>query len=101
MIVVVAEKPSVARDLAAVLGATQRHEGYLEGGGYQVTWALGHLVELGNPDAPGADSEVTTTESAHRHGELLDRFGQPPGLEPGTDRREHEDRGGQSDHEQP
>lgn len=50
VIVVVAEKPSVARDLAAVLGATKRHEGYLEGAGYQVTWALGHLVELGNPE---------------------------------------------------
>lgn len=55
MIVVVAEKPSVARDLGAVLGATQRHEGYLEGGGYQVTWALGHLVEIANPEHMRAD----------------------------------------------
>lgn len=46
MKVVVAEKPSVARDLAKVLGANTRREGYLEGNGYQVTWAIGHLVGL-------------------------------------------------------
>src|SRR5271166_5340878 len=49
MRVVLAEKPSVARELAAFLGATARHEGYLEGRGYQVTWALGHLVTLKEP----------------------------------------------------
>ncbi|MGZ3448050.1 MAG: DNA topoisomerase 3 [Polyangiales bacterium] len=48
-IAVVAEKPSVARDLAAVLGATKRGEGCLEGGGYVVTWAIGHLVALAQP----------------------------------------------------
>jgi len=47
--VVVAEKPSVARDLAAVLGATKRGEGRLEGNGYVVTWAIGHLVALAQP----------------------------------------------------
>ena len=46
---VVAEKPSVARDIAAVLGATKRREGYFEGGGYVVTWAIGHLVALAQP----------------------------------------------------
>lgn len=50
MNVVVAEKPSVARDLAKVLGATQRHEGYMEGNGWRVTWALGHLATLKTPD---------------------------------------------------
>jgi len=50
MNVVVAEKPSVARDLAKVLGATKRHEGYLEGNGWRVTWALGHLATLKTPD---------------------------------------------------
>ena len=50
MIVVLAEKPSVARDLAAVLGAKSRKEGYLEGNGYQITWAFGHLVTLKEPD---------------------------------------------------
>jgi DNA topoisomerase-3 len=49
MKVVLTEKPSVARDIAAFLGATARHEGWLEGAGYQVTWALGHLVELQEP----------------------------------------------------
>lgn len=50
MIVVIAEKPSVARDLAAFLGASIRRDGYLEGNGYQVTWALGHLATLKEPE---------------------------------------------------
>lgn len=49
MIVCVAEKPSLARDLAAILGATTRRDGYLEGNGYQVTWVFGHLCELKEP----------------------------------------------------
>jgi DNA topoisomerase-3 len=49
MIVVIAEKPSVARELAAVLGATARRDGFLEGAGYRVTWARGHLVRLAEP----------------------------------------------------
>ena len=49
MKVVLAEKPSVARDLAAFLDARTRHDGYFEGNGYQVTWALGHLVTLREP----------------------------------------------------
>ena len=50
MIVCIAEKPSVARDIARILGATNQHEGYLEGGGYQVTWTFGHLCELKYPE---------------------------------------------------
>src|SRR3954470_10509581 len=50
MRVVLAEKPSVARELAAFLGATSRREGYFEGNGYQVTWALGHLGTLKEPE---------------------------------------------------
>lgn len=50
MIVCIAEKPSVARDIAQVLGATERHDGYLEGNGYQVTWTFGHLCELKYPE---------------------------------------------------
>lgn len=46
---VLAEKPSVARDIAAVLGAKTRRRGYLEGGGYRVSWAVGHLVGLSEP----------------------------------------------------
>ena len=49
MKVVLAEKPSVARDLASFLKATSHRDGYFEGSGYQVTWALGHLVELKEP----------------------------------------------------
>lgn len=48
-VVVVAEKPSVARDIAKVLGANERKEGFLEGGGYRVTWAVGHLVGIADP----------------------------------------------------
>lgn len=48
-VAVVAEKPAVARDLARVLGAGSRGEGYLHGGGYVVTWAIGHLVALAQP----------------------------------------------------
>jgi DNA topoisomerase III len=46
---VVTEKPSVARDIASVLGAHARRQGYLEGSGYRVTWAIGHLVEVATP----------------------------------------------------
>ena len=49
VIAVIAEKPSVARDIAAALGATRRGEGCFEGAGYVVTWAIGHLVALAQP----------------------------------------------------
>lgn len=49
MIVCIAEKPSVARDIADVLGAKNRKEGYIEGNGYQVTWTFGHLCTLKEP----------------------------------------------------
>ena len=48
-IAVLAEKPSVARDIARVLGADKRGTGYLHGNGYVVTWAIGHLVSLAQP----------------------------------------------------
>jgi len=50
MIVCIAEKPSVARDIAHVIGATQSHDGYMEGNGYQVTWTFGHLCTLKEPN---------------------------------------------------
>ena len=50
MVVCIAEKPSVARDIANVLGATNSKQGYIEGNGYQVTWTFGHLCELKEPD---------------------------------------------------
>ena len=48
-VAVLTEKPSVARDIARVLGADKRGEGYLQGNGYVVTWAIGHLVSLAQP----------------------------------------------------
>lgn len=51
MKLVIAEKPSVARDIAIVLGAKQKKNGYLEGNGYRVTWCIGHLVQLADPES--------------------------------------------------
>ena len=48
---VIAEKPSVAQSIAKVIGATERNEGYVEGNGYIVSWCVGHLVELAEPEA--------------------------------------------------
>ena len=50
MIVCIAEKPSVARDIARIIGATASKKGYMEGNGYQVTWTFGHLCTLKEPD---------------------------------------------------
>uniref|UniRef100_A0AB33J9A5 DNA topoisomerase n=1 Tax=Prevotella sp. GTC17260 TaxID=3236796 RepID=A0AB33J9A5_9BACT len=50
MIVCIAEKPSVARDIARILGANSSKDGYMEGNGYQVTWTFGHLCELKQPN---------------------------------------------------
>ena len=49
MIVCIAEKPSVAKDIARIIGATKTQQGYIEGNGYQVTWTFGHLCELKEP----------------------------------------------------
>ena len=50
---IIAEKPSVARDIARIVGANSKQEGYLEGNGYLVTWAMGHLIALAMPEAYG------------------------------------------------
>ena len=50
MVVCIAEKPSVGKDIARILGATAQHDGYMEGNGYQVTWTFGHLCELKMPE---------------------------------------------------
>ena len=50
---IIAEKPSVARDIARVVGATSKQDGYMEGCGYVVTWAMGHLIALAMPEAYG------------------------------------------------
>jgi DNA topoisomerase III len=55
MIVCIAEKPSVAREIAAILGANQKKDGYLEGNGYQVTWTFGHLCTLKEPHEYAAE----------------------------------------------
>ena len=51
MKLVLAEKPSVAMSLSKVIGANQRGDGYMEGNGYLVSWCVGHLVELSQPEA--------------------------------------------------
>ena len=51
MKLVLAEKPSVAQSIAKVLGANKRGDGYLEGNDYLVSWCVGHLVELAQPEA--------------------------------------------------
>ena len=53
MITILAEKPSVAREIARITGATRKEEGYYTGNGYHVTWALGHLVQPALPDGYG------------------------------------------------
>lgn len=53
MKVIIAEKPSVARELAGVFGAKTRKDGYIEGGEYCFTWAFGHLIQLADPEAYG------------------------------------------------
>ncbi|MCB9674177.1 MAG: DNA topoisomerase 3 [Alphaproteobacteria bacterium] len=55
MRLVIAEKPSVARDLARVLGAGSRHDGYLEGNGLRITWCFGHMAELAPPETYDPD----------------------------------------------
>ena len=55
MKLVIAEKPSVAQSLAAVIGATTRKDGYLEGGGWRVSWCVGHLAGLADADAYNPD----------------------------------------------
>ena len=52
-ICIIAEKPSVARDIARIVGANTKQDGYLQGGGYLVTWAMGHLITLAMPEAYG------------------------------------------------
>lgn len=49
MKIIIAEKPSVAKRIAAIVGANNKKEGYMEGNGYAVTWAFGHLVGLAMP----------------------------------------------------
>ena len=63
MKLIIAEKPSVAQTIAAVLGATERKDGYLEGGGYVVSWCVGHLVGLAEAAAYGEQYQKWSYES--------------------------------------
>ena len=65
-VAVLAEKPSVARDIARVLGANKQGQGYLHGNGYVVTWAIGHLVALAQPHEiqPGVEA-LAARPAAH------------------------------------
>ncbi len=51
MRLVITEKPSVAKAIAKVIGATEKKDGYLEGNGYLVSWCVGHLIELASPES--------------------------------------------------
>ena len=51
MKLVIAEKPSVAISIAKVIGATKKKDGYYEGNGYRVSWCVGHLIQMANPES--------------------------------------------------
>ena len=63
MQLVIAEKPSVARNIAEVIGAVESKDGYMEGNGYLVSWCVGHLVELAQPESYGEQWKKWTYES--------------------------------------
>ena len=70
---VIAEKPSVAQSIASVLGAGNRKDGYLEGGGYLVSWCFGHLAELSDASAYNPDYakwRYETCRSCRRNGSI-------------------------------
>ena len=62
---IIAEKPSVARDIARIVGANSKQEGYMEGSGYLVTWAMGHLIALAMPEAYGFTAYKTEDLPIH------------------------------------
>ena len=70
MELVIAEKPSVAQSIAAVLGASQRKDGYLEGNEYLVSWCVGHLVELAQPESYGRNGAMRAFRSFRRNGSM-------------------------------
>ena len=77
MIAIISEKPSVGLDIARVVGADTRNDGYCSGNGYMVTWALGHLVSLAMPDTYGY-TKTAAEEPADAAGPV------PSGLQTGT-----------------
>ena len=67
---VIAEKPSVARDIARVLGCSKKSNSYIEGNGYVVTWALGHLVTLADPEEYGEQYKTWKNVGRKRWGDF-------------------------------
>ena len=63
MKLVIAEKPSVALSISKVIGAKNKKDGYYEGNGYKVSWCVGHLIQMANPDA--YDVEYTKRKMAY------------------------------------
>ena len=73
MQLVIAEKPSVARSIAEVIGATETSDGYMEGNGYIVSWCVGHLVELAQPESYGSsgrNGRMRACPSSRKHGSM-------------------------------
>ena len=73
MILVIAEKPSVAQSIAKVLGATSRKDGYLEGNNYIVSWCVGHLVGLADASSPVPVELEKIEGGAHGYYHLVDK----------------------------
>lgn len=84
MQVIIAEKPSVAREIAAIVGATNRKDGFIEGNGYAVTWAFGHLVGLAMPNsmASRVSAGKTCLSCHHRSSSCPGRFGRVKSIRP-------------------
>lgn len=84
MQVIIAEKPSVAREIAAIVGATNRKDGFIEGNGYAVTWAFGHLVGLAMPQQYGIAGfrRKTCLSCHHRSSSCPGRFGRVKSIRP-------------------
>ena len=79
MKLVLAEKPSVAQSIAKVLGAAKREDGYLEGNGYVVSWCVGHLVELAQPEVYDAKySKWAYEDAAHDEDDVLPKGEKAP-----------------------
>ena len=82
---VIAEKPSVARSIAGVIGADKKQDGYLEGNGYLVSWCIGHLVSLadaGAYDPRLRNGPTTTCRFCPRNGSTLSRTRRKSSLTP-------------------
>lgn len=75
---VIAEKPSVARDIARVLGCTKKTNAYMEGAEYIVTWALGHLVTLADPEEYGKQYQKWELDTLPDRAERMEGCGDPP-----------------------